>query len=89
MTAVYPNEKAIMTTSNLVLEEALRIAELGYRVFPCNRVKKPAIKGWPDAATNDAAQITRWFSNTDFLLAVKTGSDTTLFVVDVDPNGMD
>ncbi|MDA8702748.1 phage/plasmid primase, P4 family [Pseudomonadales bacterium] len=69
--------------------EALRLAELGYRVFPCNRVKKPAIKGWPDAATNDAAQITRWFSNTDFLLAVKTGSDTNLFVVDVDPDGMD
>ena len=78
-----------MTTSNLVLEEALRIAELGYRVLPCIRAKRTSINGWPEAATNDVAQITRWFSNTDFLLAVKTGSDTTLFVVDVDPNGMD
>ena len=78
-----------MTTSNLVLEEALRIAELGYRVLPCNQVKKPAIKGGPDAATKKAARITRWFSKTDLLLAVKTGSNTTLFVVDVDPDDTD
>ena len=78
-----------MTTPNLVLKEALRIAELGYKVLPCSQDKKPILKGWPEKATTDAQQIQAWFSNTDYLLAVQTGPETNLFVLDVDPDGMD
>lgn len=78
-----------MNRPNLVLEEALRIAELGYKVLPCSQDKKPILKGWPEKATTDAQQIKFWFSNTDYLLAVKTGPETNLFVLDVDPDGMD
>ena len=76
-----------MTTPNLLLEEALRIAELGYKVLPCSQDKKPILKGWPEKATTDAEQIKAWFSNTDYLVAVKTGPETNLFVLDVDPKG--
>ena len=76
-----------MTTPNLVLEEALRIAELGYKVLPCSQDKKPILTGWPEKATADAEQIKAWFSNTDYLVAVKTGPETNLFVLDVDPKG--
>lgn len=78
-----------MNRPNLVLEEALRIAELGYKVLPCNQDKQPVLKGWPEKATTDAQQIKFWFSNNDYLLAVKTGPETNLFVLDVDPDGMD
>lgn len=78
-----------MTTPNLVLEEALRIAERGYKVLPCSQDKKPILKGWPEKATTDAEQIKAWFSNTDYLVAVKTGPETNLFVLDVDPKGIE
>ena len=74
--------------SNQTLNEALRIAELGYRVLPCNQEKKPTVKGWPEAATSDPQQIKDWFANGDYLLAVLTGPANNLFVVDVDPKGM-
>ena len=74
--------------SNQTLTEALRIAELGYRVLPCNQVKEPIIKRWPEAATSDPQQIKDWFANGNYLLAVLTGPANNLFVVDVDPDGM-
>ena len=61
LTAVYPNEEAIMNRPKLVLEEALRIAELGYKVLPCNHDKQPIPKGWPEKASTDAQQIKSWF----------------------------
>ena len=78
-----------MTTPNLVLKEALRIAELGYKVLPCSQDKEPILKGWPEKATTDAEQIKAWFSNTNYLVAVKTGPETNLFVLDFDPKGIE
>lgn len=69
------------------LTEALRLAALGYRVFPCRPgEKRPAtIHGVKDA-TSDAEQIRRWFGNgTDFNLGLDA---TGLVVIDVDdPSG--
>ena len=78
-----------MTGPDLVLDEALRLAELGYRVLPCNQKKRPVLKAWPKNATTEPEQIREWFSQSNYLLAVKTGPDADLFVVDVDPSGMD
>ncbi len=78
-----------MNRPKLVLEEALRIAELGYKVLPCNQDKEPILKGWPEKASTDAQQIKSWFSNTNYLVAVKTGPETNLFVLDVDPTGIE
>ena len=71
------------------LGEALRITELGYKVLPCKQDKQPILKRWPDAATTNPEQIKTWFSNSDYLVAVKTGPDSNLFVLDVDPDGME
>ena len=77
-----------MLKTNSVLDEALRIAGLGHPVLPCNRDKQPILRAWPENATTDPAQIKQWFTHPDRLLAVKTGPDSDLFVLDVDPNGM-
>ncbi len=78
-----------MSRPKLVLEEALRIAELGYPVLPCNLEKQPELRAWPKNATTDPVRIRQWFRHPDYLLAVKTGPDSDLFVIDVDPNGME
>lgn len=62
----------------------------GCKLFPCvPGGKEPAIKdGW-HAATDDSAQIAEWHRiNPDFNWAVATGP-SGLFVIDVDPNGLD
>ena len=61
----------------------------GCKVFPCRAGKEPATKeGW-HIATDDPAQIAEWSRiNPDFNWAVATGP-SGLFVIDVDPNGLD
>jgi P4 family phage/plasmid primase-like protien len=86
--ALHGGENSMLKT-NSVIDEALRIAELGYPVLPCNRDKQPILRAWPENATTDPAQIRQWFIHPDRLLAVKTGPDSDLFVLDVDPNGME
>lgn len=70
----------------LKLPEILR----GCKVFPCvPGGKEPATKeGW-HIATDDPAQIAEWQRvNPDFNWAIATGP-SGLFVIDVDPNGLD
>ena len=76
-------------SSSSAFKEALRIAELGYRVFPCDRNKRPMISGWPKTASTDPKKIENWFSKTDCLVAILTGPEANLFVVDIDPKGME
>lgn len=62
----------------------------GVKVFPCvPNGKEPATKeGW-HIATDDPTQIAEWSRiNPDFNWAVATGP-SGLFVIDVDPNGLD
>src|SRR5437868_5311138 len=66
-------------------EEVLRLANIGFCLFPCRPGdKRPAINQWPDRATDDAAQIEAWiqeFPNCNWGIAVwKSG----FFAVDVD-----
>ena len=76
-------------TNSSALEEALRIAELGIKILPCSQAKRPVLKDWPNNATTDREKITDWFSKDDFLVAALTGPETGLFVVDIDPKGVD
>lgn len=70
--------------SNELLDAALLYASLGWRVFPLvPRGKNPAIKGWQDKATTDAAQIVAWWErNPSYNVGIKTGDG--LCVIDVD-----
>lgn len=68
--------------------EAIRLAELGYRIFPCVEGKKiPATMHGCKDATSDLAQVEKWWSmwpnaNIGF-------STDWLLVIDVDVNGED
>lgn len=66
------------------LESALRLAALGYRVFPLEpNGKRPVIKGWPDLASTDANTVRRWWADwPDANIGVATGRG--LLVIDAD-----
>lgn len=70
------------------LEQALRLAERGFFVFPVvPDGKLPAIKNWVEKATRDAEQISKWWSNRDYNIGISTtrfGDGKALCVVDVD-----
>lgn len=70
-------------------QTALDLAECGISVFPCHQNKAPATKNGFYDATTDKAQIRKWFSNPAFLVGVPTGPENGLFLLDVDPAGMD
>jgi replicative DNA helicase len=73
-----------------VLDEALQLAALGWRVLPIKPGQKhPPMTAWQDAATSDPHIITNWFGNLyrNHGLGVATGqlpNGLYLFVLDVD-----
>jgi hypothetical protein len=88
-------EKALVTnaSSSLVTklspqtpDQVLRLAALGWRMFPCQpRDKNPLIKKWPELATCEAEQLQKWsarYPNSNW--AVATGSRSGVWVLDVD-----
>jgi hypothetical protein len=79
-------ERADATAAgNLVLSEALRLARLGYAVFPCRAGRKePATPHGVLDATGDETTIRNWWARwPDANLALATGRG--LVVIDVDP----
>lgn len=77
-----------------LIEQALRLAERGFHVFPCEpNGKLPVIKDFPNRATRDPAQIRQWFEGREYNIGISTtafGDDQALVVVDVDnKNGKD
>src|SRR6266702_8544099 len=77
--------------TNSTLTAAMDLARRGFKVFPAvARNKVPALPGWQGHATTNENQIREWFSRGGYNIGVKTGRDTGLLVVDIDPkNGGD
>jgi hypothetical protein len=78
----------------MILNKALKLAELGFYVFPLiPEGKTPAIKGFTEAATRDPSQIKIWWGNKKHnvgIITTKFGDGKALLVVDVDnKNGKD
>jgi hypothetical protein len=75
------------------LEHALRLAELGFYVFPIlpNVKAPPAVKDWQGWATRDPSEISRyWGTVTQANIGISTskfGDGQALLVVDVDNKG--
>ena len=69
-----------------LIEEAERLAERGWRLFPCApRSKVPRLKGWQTVATSDLATIRKWAAKYPGCnWAVATGKGSGVFVLDVD-----
>ena len=69
---------------NPKLAAALEAAAKGFRVFPVKANSKiPALKDWPDKATDDRRRIESWWNlDPDFNIGIATGHG--LLVVDAD-----
>jgi len=71
-----------------MLSKALSLAQQGFHVFPLARKDRPLIKGYPEHATRDDAQLRRWWDKwPNALVGVSTsrfGDGESLLVVDVD-----
>lgn len=65
-------------------DELIRLAELGYPVFPCvENGKRPAVKGGLNSATRDAGQIRAWvarFPGANWAIAIPAEA----IVIDID-----
>ena len=75
--------------ANELLEHALDYASIGWHVFPCNQEnKQPLVKGGFKSASTDRLQIEKWWAAwPNAMIAVRTGKDSGLFVVDIDAKG--
>ena len=70
--------------SSTIRTEALRLAELGFEVFPCKaKDKTPATKNGFKNATSDPAEIERMFKGRKNL-AIATGLRSGVWVLDLD-----
>jgi hypothetical protein len=69
--------------------EVRAAAGQGFRLFPVEgRGKLPLIKGWPEAATNDTAQLEAWAHQCPACnWGLATGTASGLVVIDVDGAG--
>lgn len=73
------------------LEHAIYLAERGFHVFPLiPNSKLPAIKDFTNRATQEVAQLRKWWSEKDYNIGIATsifGHGDALLVVDVDEKG--
>lgn len=78
-----------MSTSSKNLEAALKYAENGWPVFPCNIQKRPMTQHGFKDATCEAKQIKAWWTrDPEALIGCPTGERTGVWVLDVDlPEG--
>jgi hypothetical protein len=67
---------------------AYACVHLGFRVFPlAPETKRPAMKGWKEAATADIDQIIDWWAGGEFTgcpVGIATGPGSGVWVLDID-----
>ena len=70
--------------NNPNMAAALKLAEAGFPVFPVSQERSPLVK-WKRAATDDLAQVRRWWSKwPEAMPAMPTGSKSGVSVLDID-----
>ena len=68
---------------NSVLEYAKLYASLGWKVFPVNKRKRPAVK-WTTECTTDIKKIEDWYRKNPHLGVGIACGPSNLFVLDID-----
>ena len=68
---------------NSVLEYAKLYASLGWKVFPVNKRKRPAVK-WTTECTTDIKKIEDWYRKNPRLGVGIACGPSNLFVLDID-----
>jgi len=69
-----------------VLEEALKLAWQGLRIFPCRLDKHPTIRGWQHRASCNPDDIRwMWAQRPGELIGVLTGAANGFDAIDIDP----
>jgi len=70
-----------------LVDAAVRYAEMGWPVFPCHPTgHQPLVEKGFYAATTNRQQMLLWWSRwPDAAIALRTGEEAGVFVVDVDP----
>lgn len=66
---------------------ALRLAEVGMAVFPCNEKKKPLIDKWPEFSSSDTEAVAQWWQQFPGALPAIDLEKCDLFVLDGDRHG--
>jgi hypothetical protein len=60
---------------------------MGWEVFPLAKESKKSVVKWGTEKTTDRFRITEWWSeNPDWNIAIATGSNSNLSIVDIDSN---
>jgi hypothetical protein len=65
---------------------ALRLAEVGLKIFPCNQSKKPLV-GWREESTDNADLIAEWWDQYPGALPAIDLAKVNLLVLDGDRHG--
>ncbi|GFO57257.1 hypothetical protein GMSM_42640 [Geomonas sp. Red276] len=69
-----------------LLKAAFDYAKKGWLVFPVKEGdKKPPITGWQTKATREKRQLAKWWARSNRNIALKTGRDSGIVVLDADP----
>jgi bifunctional DNA primase/polymerase-like protein len=81
-----PSSDTIVQSPNPFLASALALAKLGFRIHPLEAgKKKPHLKGYPDLATTNEAQLCQWWERwTQANPGIICGRDSGIVILDID-----
>ena len=79
------NDKTDKTDKPNMLENALKLANSGFVIFPCRPDKTPLIKAWPTKASAESEIISNWWQqHPSAMIGLPTGHSSGVLVIDLD-----
>ena len=79
------NDKTDKTDKPNMLENALKLANSGFVIFPCRPDKTPLIKAWPTKASAESNIISNWWQqHPSAMIGLLTGHSSGVLVIDLD-----
>ena len=81
------NDQSSSSTLTTTLDYALKYCECQFSVLPlAAKDKRPILNTWKPQQNEraDGEQIRRWFSNTEYNIAISTGRISSIIAFDID-----